>query len=275
MSSISFDRAVDYYDATRGYPPGVAEQVADAIVAAAGATPESRFLELGIGTGRIAFPLIARGYDYSGIDLSEPMMAQLRAKVVDYAKAHPQASLRLDLRQGDSTRLPYADNSFDVVLTVHVLHLIPNWQQAIQEAVRVLKPGGIYLNGADDAMQTGGHYTVQKMWFAIIQRLGYDTGQMGMGGFATGDAIFHFLQERGLRPELLRTVIWQISETPRQAVEYIAKRLWSRTWVVPDEIFAESVTLLRAEAVERFGDAFDTPEQRTMQFVLQRAVKGT
>src|SRR5579872_5447621 len=80
MTSISFDRAVGFYDATRGYPPGVDEHIADAIVAAVAATAKTRFLEMGIGTGRIAFPLIKRGYHYTGIDLSAAMMERLREK---------------------------------------------------------------------------------------------------------------------------------------------------------------------------------------------------
>jgi ubiquinone/menaquinone biosynthesis C-methylase UbiE len=274
MSSISFDRATDYYDATRGYPPGVAERVADAIVAATGATSATRFLELGIGTGRIAFPLIVRGYPYAGIDISEPMMARLRAKLAAYTAAHPdQPPPQVDLRVGDSTRLPYPDAAFDVVLAVHVLHLIPNWRAALDEALRVLTPGGVYLNGNDDAVTLGSHQAVQRMWFAILKRLGYDTGALGMAGYATWNEIEHYLQARGLATEVTRPVTWPTSETPRQALQFIAQRLWSRTWVIPDDIFAESARLLEAEVTARYGDHLDTPEQRERQFVLMRARK--
>src|SRR5579884_4565904 len=106
MTSISFDRAVEFYDATRGYPPGVDEQIADAIAAAVGATAETRFLEMGIGTGRIAFPLIKRGYHYTGIDLSAAMMGRLREKIDAFAATHPDQPVRVDLHIGDSTVLP-------------------------------------------------------------------------------------------------------------------------------------------------------------------------
>ena len=138
-----------------GYPPGVDAQIADAILAATGATPATRFLELGIGTGRIAVPLIVRGFDYSGIDLSTKMIEQLRAKIDLYTATHPdRAPLRVDLRIGDSTSLPFADAQFGVVITVHVLHLISAWQRVLQETLRVLEPGGWYLNCGDAITQS-------------------------------------------------------------------------------------------------------------------------
>src|SRR5689334_15240561 len=148
MPGISFDRAVEYYDATRGYAEGVAERIRDAIVKETEADQNTRFLELGVGTGRIALPFIQAGYDYTGVDLSQPMMDKLEQKLTeDPAKAN----FRYKLQQGDVTSLPFPDNSFDVIITVHVLHLIDNWQEAINEARRVLrKPGGKFILGYDD-----------------------------------------------------------------------------------------------------------------------------
>jgi SAM-dependent methyltransferase len=271
--SISFDRATAYYDATRGYPPGVEEGVADAIVAASGATPTTRFLEMGIGTGRIAFPLIVRGYDYAGIDLSEGMMALLRQKLAAFTTEHPDATVRAALRQGDVTHLPYPDASFDVALMVHVLHLIPNWRDAISEALRVLVPGGVFLSGYDEAREASVHRAIQIMWQGILRDLGYDGGGLGMAGFSTGTDVMADLEARGLHPEKLRYVTWQVSDTPRQAVEHITNRQWSRTWSIPDDLFTASAERLWAAAQARYGDALDTPETRELQFVLLRARK--
>src|SRR5437773_2512202 len=81
MPSLSFDPAAEYYDATRGYPANVAEQIVQAIVNAANAKPGMRFLEVGIGTGRIAFPLASLGYTYTGVDISEKMVERLEGKL--------------------------------------------------------------------------------------------------------------------------------------------------------------------------------------------------
>ena len=47
MSPVSFDRAAEYYDTTRGYADGSAERIRDAIVAYTAAGRDTRFLELG------------------------------------------------------------------------------------------------------------------------------------------------------------------------------------------------------------------------------------
>jgi len=52
-----FDRAADIYDQTRGFPPGVGDRVAAALVDFVGLKPDDRILEIGVGTGRIAKPL--------------------------------------------------------------------------------------------------------------------------------------------------------------------------------------------------------------------------
>lgn len=276
MSSISFDRASGYYDATRGYPPGVPARIAEAIANAAGAGAQTRFLELGVGTGRIAMPLLERGYDYTGIDLSEPMLAQMRAKIAAFQAEHPdQPPLRTQLDVGDSTQLPYPDASFDVVLSVHVLHLIPNWQAAISEALRVLVPGGVYLNGSDDDITPSKQRGVSDLWMEILKNLGYDLGKVPMSraGFATGQRVQDDLSARGLHPERLATATWQATTTPRQALQFIAQRLWSRTWSIPDDLFAESVRQLEAQVQAQFGAAMDAPEARAMQFTILRTRK--
>jgi SAM-dependent methyltransferase len=69
----------DRYDDGLG-SMGAPETVARTVDVLAGLADSGAALELGIGTGRIALPLAARGVPVHGIDLSEPMVAQLRAK---------------------------------------------------------------------------------------------------------------------------------------------------------------------------------------------------
>ena len=54
---------------------------------------------------------------------------------------------QLNLVLSDATKLPFQDSSFDILMLVHVLHLIKDWQRAILEAKRVLKPDGIFVMG--------------------------------------------------------------------------------------------------------------------------------
>jgi len=64
-------------DAADMYDPAVLEPAVDFLAGLAG---DGRALELGVGTGRIALPLAERGVEVHGIDLSQAMLARLRAK---------------------------------------------------------------------------------------------------------------------------------------------------------------------------------------------------
>jgi SAM-dependent methyltransferase len=76
--NIFDERIAEAYDAdTTMSDPAVVEPVVDVLVELAGA---GSALELGVGTGRIALPLSARGVDVHGIDLSPQMVAKLREK---------------------------------------------------------------------------------------------------------------------------------------------------------------------------------------------------
>src|SRR5207248_325125 len=73
-------------------------------------------LEIGIGTGRIAVPMVDKGSSIVGIDLSRPMLARL----IEKTDRRPRLAI------ADATRPPFRDAAFGAAYGVHVLHLIPN-----------------------------------------------------------------------------------------------------------------------------------------------------
>lgn len=91
-------------------------------------------LDIGCGRGKHYSQLIDRAPDirYFALDLSPYMLLN-----------HPARSDRLSL--GDARRLPYADDSFDVVMANHVLYHLDNIDGGLDEIKRVLKPGGKVL----------------------------------------------------------------------------------------------------------------------------------
>ena len=159
---MNFDRVADIYDETRGLPDAVVRGVADRIIAATGATAETRFLELGVGTGRIALPLIERGYEYTGVDISDKMLARLRTKAGDAPNLH--------VVKASVDELPLPDCSFDVIIAVHLLHLVPEWEKALGEVERILAPGGFFALGGDRSSR--GRSEIRLRWREIVGELG-------------------------------------------------------------------------------------------------------
>ena len=91
-------------------------------------------MELGCGVGRLAAWFVAQGADYTGTDISAPMIDMARQRV-------PQGTYH----KLDSHELPFPDNNFDLVYSVTVLHHNPhaNQEAMIAEMIRVTKPGGL------------------------------------------------------------------------------------------------------------------------------------
>src|SRR6266498_921810 len=131
--SQSFDRAASIYDQTRLLPEPTATHGIQAILDLIG--PEAVILDAGTGTGRISIPLLERGARLVGCDLSMKMLKRLQEKFSSAA-----------LAQADAALLPFLADYFDAVLTVHVMHLVGPWREALREFRRVLKPEGVYLN---------------------------------------------------------------------------------------------------------------------------------
>ena len=251
MTNISFDRAADYYDATRGYTAGSDERIRDAIVAYAGADTRTRFLELGVGTGRIALPFIRAGYDYTGVDISRQMMDRLAAKLA----ADPAAAgYRYDLREADISALPFADASFDAIVVVHVLHLVADWQAAVREARRVLRPGGPLVIGYDtwpEMLDPGapeaqaGPARVRARWDEIQRELGIGRPGNRVNVRGSDGELDRYCQSLGARTERVRLAkVERAPVTPRAVAERLKGRMYSADWHTPDDVHAEAVRRL-------------------------------
>ena len=242
MPGVSFDRAAEYYDATRGYAPGSAERIRDAIVARAGIGRDARVLELGVGTGRIALPFIRGGYDFTGIDLSQAMMDRLLAQIAGDAG---RAGYRLDLRQGDVTALPFADTSFGLVVSVHVVHLVDDWQAMLREARRVLRPGGALVLGYDSAPGDGRPIAgeavpeavqVRDHWLRLREELGVARPGGRSNLWGSDERITDYLESLGAHvEEVALTPFERPPLTPRQMRERLSARMYSADWSLSDE----------------------------------------
>ncbi len=96
---------------------------------------DERILDIGCGYGAYYDRLTEQFPDiqYFGIDLSEGMLRQHAA----YGTGR--------LLMGDATQLPFAGETFDVVMANHMLYHIPDVEAAVREVKRVMKPDGVMM----------------------------------------------------------------------------------------------------------------------------------
>ncbi|MFT3715758.1 MAG: methyltransferase domain-containing protein [Gordonia sp. (in: high G+C Gram-positive bacteria)] len=150
--SISFDqRIVDF-----------AKERFDKIVPDA-QLPYERAMELGCGTGFFLLNLMQAGVAKKGsvTDLS-PGMVKVALRNAE------NLGLDVDGRVADAEKIPYDDDTFDLVVGHAVLHHIPDVEKSLREVLRVLKPGGRFVFAGEPS--TIGDYYARRVsratWWA-------------------------------------------------------------------------------------------------------------
>jgi SAM-dependent methyltransferase len=94
--------------------------------------------DLGCGTGTLTVLLGQAGHRVSGVDVAPRMIEAAEAKAA-------AAGVPADFVVGDAASPPWAPESFDVVLSRHVLWAMPDRDEALGRWVRLLRPGGLLL----------------------------------------------------------------------------------------------------------------------------------
>lgn len=101
-------------------------------------TRGEKALDLGCGTGIYSYLLLERGLNVTGIDISSEMLNVAKVK---------RGEENVNFVQGDIHSLPFADGTFDLVISNIVLEFTKQPKQIVQEALRVLKKGGRFVCG--------------------------------------------------------------------------------------------------------------------------------
>src|SRR6202045_3115484 len=92
-------------------------------------------LDIGCGTGFFSLELAFLGHRVTGVDFAPSMIAQARKKA-----AERQTTIRYE--EADAEQLPFAAASFDIAVSRHLLWTLPHPERAMDEWIRVLRPGG-------------------------------------------------------------------------------------------------------------------------------------
>jgi ubiquinone/menaquinone biosynthesis C-methylase UbiE len=128
-------------------------------------SPEAswRFLEIGCGIGRLLSYLAHDCGEIHGVDISEEMLAQGRARLANLTNVHLHHTPHSDLRD-------FPDDSFDLVFSYAVFQHLPSvefvWRY-LEEAARVLRPGGVLTAQVNTLPIERDHY---DCWSGVLVR---------------------------------------------------------------------------------------------------------
>ena len=118
----------------------LAEKWVEDALAPVSADFSGKLLEVPVGTGVLTMPL------YATLPKARVTCLDYSADMMENAKKRPAAMglSTVDFVQGDVGALPFANESFDLVLSLNGFHAFPDKDRAFSETWRVLKPGGVF-----------------------------------------------------------------------------------------------------------------------------------
>lgn len=200
---------------------------------------DGRCLEIGVGTGRIALPLVRAGVSIVGVDISREMLRRL---VINAGGSTPPIAI------ADATRLPFKDHGFGSAIASHVLHLIPNWEAAVDELFRVLRPGGVFL-----ASRRG---RPSRSWEGMVRR--HFIVEAGDRRWPPGidriEDLDSHMQSRGAILRTLPELRVDGSSSISVLIDNLEAGYWSGCWNLDTPTRSRAAIATRQWAKDEFGD---------------------
>lgn len=124
-------------------------------------------LEVGVGTG-LALPFYGREVEVTGVDYSEDMLDKARDKVRLLGLTQVKA-----LQQMDARELAFPQESFDTVVAMHIMSVVPEPEKVLAEMARVCKPGGTVVITNHFARESGVLARLERLMAPLSNLIGW------------------------------------------------------------------------------------------------------
>ncbi|EEW25717.1 class I SAM-dependent methyltransferase [Rhodobacter ferrooxidans] len=191
----SYARWAPIYDLTFGAITDAGRRAAVSFVNRAGGD----VLEVGVGTG-LALRRYGHNVRVTGVDYSAEMLEKAQEKVKELRLRQVVA-----LEQMDARALGYPDDSFDHVMAMHIMSVVPEPEKVLAEMARVCRPGGSVIVVNHFAREAGFLAVAEKAAAPMVNLLGWHSD------FARarvmGEAGLLLKQERTLPPFGMMTML--------------------------------------------------------------------
>ena len=243
-------------------------------------------LEIGVGTGRVAFPLASSGFDVTGVDISRKMMDRAHAKGIE------------NLVLANGSQVPFKDRNFDATIMAHVFHLLEDPMSVLRESARVSKIGVFALvrKGRRWGRWQGFFYGTPET--SKPDRIGDGvTDESTSKYFEERRQYFRALAEKyGWRPDFqLHARNWQreqeileshppddlkivsdivVSESIKDRISRFERGTYSSMLGMPEEMRKELIREMRANAAEH-PDRISQPRNEVYQLAMWKPQKFT
>ena len=126
-----------------------------------------KVLEVGVGTG-LSLPSYAPHLRITGIDLSPEMLDKARERVEERGLSNVEA-----LYEMDAGNLQFADDSFDTVVAMYVMTVVPDPERVMRELQRVCAPGGEVILVNHFSEDEGVRGWVERKMAPLADKLGW------------------------------------------------------------------------------------------------------
>jgi ubiquinone/menaquinone biosynthesis C-methylase UbiE len=220
--TVSFDRVAEIYDETRGFPVFVMDKIIETLVDELEGYVS--ILDVGVGTARFSMPLQAQGHCVVGVDVSFGMLR----KAVERGMGN--------LLIGSVCSLPFRDDSFDVTISVGVLHLVKEWKVALREVSRVTRKLLV-------SVIHRGRIPPRKEYVDVLVEYGWKLPRLGIAE-----------RELGTLIKPVKSIdVASYEASVSRSLDFMERKAYSYQWDVPEEMHMRIMQQLRTRS---FPDAY-------------------